>query len=192
MQNLTVAISAARIIRGCGVLPYTISQARRLFAARSAMLIGLCSATLLIATSAYAKQLGSGDVAAAPKIAASGWWSGADATQPAQNSIVSMADLTRFEPTGSTSSSTAAPGVYQLTNLPSRGFSAPAHRSSLPQVAPISQMETNYLQWELKLVDTLPVEMNRNGVLPLAEVDYAGWHLPITLYTSRLHEIDER
>jgi hypothetical protein len=47
------------------------------------------------------------------------------------------------------------------------------------------------LHWESRLADTrTPVGVNRGGVRPLAEVNYPGWHLPITLYVPTLHEIE--
>jgi hypothetical protein len=186
MQNLIVAVSAVRIIHGCGVLPYAtgrISQACRLFAARSMRLMVLCSAAFLIAPAAHANELTSNNVGASAKTAACGRWSGPDASKAVPNLIVSMADLSRFEPTGSINSSTAKPSAYQQTNLPGRGFNNQGYRSTLPLVAPISLTETNYLHWESRLAGTRAlVGVNTNGVRPLAEVSYAGWHLPITLY----------
>jgi hypothetical protein len=51
----------------------------------------------------------------------------------------------------------------------------------------------DYLKWESSMVESqTSVEVNGNGALPLAEVNYAGWRLPITLYDSRVHKIDAR
>lgn len=194
MQNLILAVLAAPIIQGRRLVPYAIeriSQARRWFAARSMTAMVLCSATFLIAASAHAEELASSDVGPAAKTAASGSWSRAYAPKLVANLILSMAELSHFEPTSATNSSTAAPSAYQP--LRGRGFNTQAYRSTVPLVSPVSLTETNYLHWESRLADTrTPVGVNSEGARPLAEVNYAGWHLPITLYVPTLHEIDER
>lgn len=57
----------------------------------------------------------------------------------------------------------------------------------------LSPLQPNYTAWESWLEDSEP-RVNVNGLLvyPLLQVNYAGWHLPISLYIPPLRGSDTR
>jgi hypothetical protein len=97
MNGVLTIWATARIIYNCGLLPYAmglISQARRILAARTVTVMVLCSSTSLVAESAHGQDPAVNGIEA-PKTAASSW-SGAGASRPAPNLLLSMADVSRF------------------------------------------------------------------------------------------------
>jgi hypothetical protein len=64
---------------------------------------------------------------------------------------------------------------------------------SLPPGSFPSVMQAKYAIWQSSLADSRSlVNVNGMSVYPLLQIDYAGWHLPVTLYLSSLRGSDAR
>ncbi|MEA2649241.1 MAG: hypothetical protein QOG61_1676 [Candidatus Binataceae bacterium] len=54
-----------------------------------------------------------------------------------------------------------------------------------------SLLQAGYAMWESSLADSRSlINVNGVSVYPLFQINYAGWHLPITLYISSLRYSD--
>jgi hypothetical protein len=64
-------------------------------------------------------------------------------------------------------------------------------RVSLPPESFLSLLQAKYAIWESSLADSRSlVDVNGVSVYPLLQINYAGWHLPVTLYISSLRGSD--
>ena len=167
----------------------------------------LCSTVSLVAATANARELPASTSNAA--IHSSGWWSpvaaeSASAPQPP----IRIAELAPFETSDSFRTSPAQPTAYRLTeSMDDRVDSLPYYGSSpgakvaepslladpaaLPPESFTSLLQARYAMWESSLTDSRSlIDVNGVFVYPLLQIDYAGWHLPITLYISSLRGSD--
>ena len=68
-----------------------------------------------------------------------------------------------------------------------------ADRVLLPPGSFPSLLQTKYVTWESSLADSRSlVDVNGVSVYPLLQINYAGWHLPVTLYISSRRGSDAR
>jgi len=165
----------------------------------------LCLAVSLVATISNAQEL----PAATPNAArpASGWWSPAKAeSAPGPQLAISMAELTHFEASDSFRTFPAQRTTYranepmdgQIASLQyigarDAGPSLLADLGSPPSGSFLSLLKDNYAIWESSLADSRSlVDVNRASVYPLLQINYAGGHLPVTLYLSSLRGSDAR
>jgi len=163
----------------------------------------LCLAVSLVAAISNEKEL----PAATPNAArpASGWWSPAKAeSAPEPQLAISMAELTHFEASDSfrtfraqrTTYSVTEPMDGQIASLQYIGVgvakpSLLADRVSLPPESFLTLLQAKYAIWESSLADSRSlVDVNGVSVYPLLQINYAGWHLPVTLYISSLRGSD--
>jgi len=139
---------------------------------------------------------------------ASGWWSpvrAVSATAPQlQKCPFSMAELNPFKASDSfrtfrpqrTTYSVTEPMDGQIASLQHIGVgvakpSLLADRVSLPPESFLSLLQAKYAIWESSLADSRSlVDVNGVSVYPLLQINYAGWHLPVTLYISSLRGSD--
>jgi hypothetical protein len=161
----------------------------------------LCSSVSLVAVIASAQERPAAisDTAGL----ASGWWSphGAGAAPQLQ---ISRAELTRFDESDSIGTSSAQPTGDRVaeamdSSIASLQYFDPAlgPRTTTPSLwvdlispptkSSLSLLEKRYATWEASLSDSRSlIDVNGVSVYPLFQVDYVGWHLPVTLYISPL------
>ena len=162
----------------------------------------LCAAVSLVAAIANAQELAASASNAAGT--ASGWWSPARAESATAPQLqISMAELMPFKASDSFS---AQRTTYRATEpmqgriassqyigARDAGPSLLADRVSLPNGSFPSLLQAKYAEWESSLAASRsPVDVNGVSVYPLLQINYAGWHLPITLYISSLRGSDAR
>jgi hypothetical protein len=172
-------------------------------------LLVLCAAVSLAAAIANAQEL-----AAATSNAerpASGWWSPARAkSATAPQLLISRAELTPFAASDRFRPFPARPTTYRVSepidgrvaSLQNSGStlrarvarpSLLADRLSPPPGSSLSLLQAKYAIWESSLADSRsPIDVNGVSVYPLLQINYAGWHLPVTLYISSLRDSDAR
>jgi hypothetical protein len=165
----------------------------------------LCLIVPLVATIAKAQELP--DATANATRPASGWWSPAKAeSAPEPQLAISMAELTHFEASDSFRTFPAQRTTYRVTEpmdvqIASLQYIAArdarpsllADGVSLPPGSFPSLLQTRYAIWESSLADSRSlVDVNGMSVYPLFQINYAGWHLPVTLYISSLRGSDAR
>lgn len=167
----------------------------------------LCSIVSLLAAIANAQELPASSSNAARL--ASGWWSPVrteSATAP--QLAISMAQLTHFEASGlfrtsqaqSTTNRASGPMDGWIASLRYFGLtlrasvaqpSLLADRVSPPPGSVLSLLQDKYTMWESSLADSRSlINVKGVSVYPLLEINYAGWHLPVTLYLSSLRDSD--
>jgi hypothetical protein len=137
---------------------------------------------------AHAQELLGHQAASASTGITTGWWSPDIASSAASpHFLLSTAGLPNFEAFDSLKTSTAQshgslpgdPMDNYVANLTDGG--------SLPSISFLALVQTSYVQWESSLADTpTPTSVNGAMVYPLMQVNYAGWNLPVALYTSPL------
>ena len=168
-------------------------------------ILALCAVVSLVAQIANAQELAASTSNAVGR--ASGWWSpirAESATAPLLQ--ISMAELIPFKASDSFRTFPAERTTYRVTE-PMDGQIASlqyigardarpsllADRVSLPPGSFLSLLQTKYAIWESSLADSRSlVDVNGMSVYPLLQIDYAGWHLPVTLYLSSLRGSDAR
>ena len=163
----------------------------------------LCAAVSLVAASANAQELAASSSNAARP--ASGWWSPVRAeSATAPQLLISKAELTHFEASGPFRPPPAQPTTYRVSE-PMDGQIASlqyldarvakpsllADRVSLPPA--LSLPQAKYAIWDSSLTDSRSlIDVNGVSVYPLLQINYAGWHLPVTLYISSFRDSDAR
>ena len=163
----------------------------------------LCLIVSLVATISNAQELPAAN-AAGP---VSGWWSPVRAESATAPQLqISMAELTPFKASDSFRTFPAPRTTYRMTE-PMDGQIASlqyigardarpsllADRVSLPPGSFLSLLQVKYAIWESSLADSRSlVDVNGVSVYPLLQINYAGWHLPVTLYLSSLRGSDAR
>jgi hypothetical protein len=167
-------------------------------------LLALYAAVLLVAAIANAQEpAASNSNAAGP---ASGWWSPVRAESATAPQLqISMAELITFTASDSfgtfqvprTTDRVTESMDWQIASL--QDIDAREARPnllagpSLPPGSPLSLLQAKYAEWESRLADSrTPVDVNGLSVYPLLQINYAGWHLPVTLYLSPLRGSDAR
>jgi len=163
----------------------------------------LCAAVSLVAAIANAQELAASTSNAAGP--ASGWWSPVTAESATEPQLqISMVELIPFKASDSLRTFPAQRTTYRVTepmdgqitslqNIGARdaGPSLLADSVSLPPGSFPSVLQAKYAIWESSLADSRSlVDVNRVSVYPLLQIDYAGWHLPVTLYISSLRGSD--
>jgi hypothetical protein len=172
----------------------------------------LCSAVSLVAAIANAQELELDALTSNAARSASGWWSPARAeSATAPRLPIRMVELTPFDASGSIRTLSAQQTTHRvnesmdgsLANFEYFGLTlrvrngAPSllggDRVSLPPGSSLSLLRAKYAIWESSLADSRSLT-NANGVSvhPLLQINYAGWHLPVTLYISSLRDDDIR
>jgi hypothetical protein len=155
-------------------------------------LLVLHAAVLLVAAIANAQELAASTSHATGP--ASGWWSPVRAESATAPQLqISMAELTTFKASDRVTESMDR----QTDSLPD--IDARDARPSLladPSLPPgflLSLLQANYAIWGSSLADPRSlVHVNGGSVCPLLQINYAGWHLPVTLYVSPLRGNDAR
>jgi hypothetical protein len=159
----------------------------------------LCAVVSLVAATANAQELAASTSNAARP--GSGWWSPVSvesATAPQLQ--ISMAQLIPFETSDSFRTFPAQRTTYRVTEpmdgriaslqyigASDTGPSFLADRGSLPPGSLPSLLQARYAIWESSLAASRSlVDVNGVSVYPLLQINYAGWHLPVTLYISSL------
>ena len=165
----------------------------------------LCLAVSLVATISNAQEMSAS--AANAEGPASGWWSPVRAESATAPQLqISMAELTHFKAPDSfrtfaphrTNYRVTEPMDGQIASLQyigarGAGPSLLADRSSLPPGSFPSLLQAKYAIWESSLADSgSPVDVRGVSVYPLLQINYAGWHLPVTLYLTSLRGSDSR
>jgi hypothetical protein len=165
-------------------------------------ILALCAVVSLVAATANAQELASNAVGRA-----SGWWSpirAKSATAPQLQ--ISMGQLIPIETSDSFRTFPAQRTTYRVTEpidgqIASLQYIAArdarpsllADRVSLPPGSFPSLLQTKYVIWESSLAESRSlVDVNGVSVYPLLQINYAGWHLPVTLYISSLRGSDAR
>ena len=173
-------------------------------------MLALCAAvSLMKAAIANAQELTASTSIAAGS--ASGWWSpvGSESATARQLQI-SMAEPIPFQtsdsfrtlPSPRTTYSATESMDGQIASLQHFGltFHARVAKPSLlgdgVSLAPgsfPSLLQAKYSTWESGLADSRsPVNVGGVSVYPLLQINYASWHLPVTLYISSLRNSDAR
>lgn len=172
-------------------------------------MIVLFAAVSLMAAIANAQEpAASSSNAAGPT---GGWWSPVGSeTATARQFRISMAEPVLFKTSDSsqilpslrTTSTTTESMDGQIASLQSFGqtFHARGAKPSLlaDSVSPTpgsfpSLLQAKYATWESGLADSRsPVNVGGASVYPLFQINYASWHLPVTLYISSLRDSDTR
>jgi hypothetical protein len=137
----------------------------------------LFSTVSLVAATANAKELPASISKAA--ILPNGWWSSVTAESATAPQLpIRIAELAHFE---------ASSGLTLGTRVAKPSLLADP--ASLPPGSFLSLMQAKYAMWESSLADSRSL-INVNGVpvYPLLRINYAGWHLPVTLYISSLRD----
>ncbi len=165
----------------------------------------LCAAVSSVAAIANAQELAASTSNAAGT--ASGWWSPVRAESATAPQLqISMAELIPFKASDSfrtfppqrTNYRVTEPMDGQIASLQyiAAGVAKPsllADRVSLPPGSFPSLLQAKYALWESSLADSRSlVDVNRASVYPLLQINYAGGHLPVTLYLSSLRGSDAR
>ena len=160
----------------------------------------LCAVILLVAAIANAQEL----AASASNIAgpASGWWSPAGAESATAPQLqISMAELIPFKAFDSFRTFPGQRTTYRVTEsmdgqIASLQYigarvvkpSLLADRVSQTPRPLLSLQQAKYAIWESDAADSRSL-INFRGVsvYPFLQINYASWHLPVTLYISSLH-----
>jgi hypothetical protein len=165
----------------------------------------LCAAVSLLAAIANAQELAASTSDAAGP--ASGWWSPVRAESATAPQLqISMAELTHFKRSDSFRTFPVPRTTYRMTeplddqiasfqDIDARDArpSLLAYRDSLPPGSLLSLLQAKYAMWESSLADSRSlVDVNGGSVYALLQINYAGWHLPVTLYLSPLRGSDAR
>jgi hypothetical protein len=136
---------------------------------------------------AHAQELLGYQAASASNGITTGWWSpdtAASATSP--HFLLSMPGLPNFQAFDSLKTSTAQ-SDGNVPGDPMDNYVANLEGGTLPSISFLALVQTSYIQWESRLADTrTPTSVNGAMVYPLVQVNYAGWNLPVALYTSPL------
>jgi len=166
-------------------------------------ILALCAAVSLVAALANAQELAAATSNATGP--ASGWWSPVRAeSATAPHLQISKVELIPFKASDSfrtcraqrTTYSVTEPIDGQIASLQYIGVgvakpSLLAGRVSLPPESFLSLLQAKYAIWESSLADSRSlVDVNGVSVYPLLQINYAGWHLPVTLYISSLRGSD--
>jgi hypothetical protein len=124
--------------------------------------------------------------------------------------LISMAELTHFEASysfrassfRSTTHRVGEPIDSRIASLQYFGLKLRARTAEPSLVADrvsplsgsfLSLWQAKYTMWESSLEDSRPlVDVNRMSVYPFLQINYTGWHLPVTLYVSSLRGSDAR
>ena len=163
----------------------------------------MCVSVCVTVAAGHAQQITGSDFAPVVKTA-TGWWTPqrTATTVVAPYLQLNMSKLSRFEISEPLRSSTSQANNYSNVNQggfelerdrPSRQISSLEEAALLTPRSFLFLMEAKYITWESSLADTRSLT-TVNGVLvyPLAQVDYAQWHLPISLYIPSLRGSDTR
>jgi hypothetical protein len=160
----------------------------------------------LVATIAYSQELPADSAAPGDS---GGWWS-PETAQPeaAPQLLISMAGPNRSMPSNSLRISPALADIQEaepaeasiasspnlgLTDGGITGRSSTAARAPLPSTSYLALLQPNYAAWESSLADSRSqVGVNRQSVRPFMQIDYAGWQLPVTIYTPSLPDSNAR
>ena len=174
--------------------------------------IPLCGTVCLTTSMALAQQFSASDFAPAAITRASGWWSPQRTalTVLAPDRQLSVSKLTSLElseppyfstpqpddgrPAEYVNGPSVNPGGFEFTLVTgSPEFSSLAEVELLPSRSLLSRLQAEYATWESSLADTRPLtSVNGWSVYPLVQVNYANWHLPISLYIPSLRGSDVR
>ena len=160
--------------------------------------IALCAAVCLTAAAAYAQQFSANDFAPATAKPANGWWSPERTAFAvvAPHLQINMSQLTRFENSAAMRPSATQPNNYPDVNP--AGFELSTYEPGIPSssfaegelLSPesfLSLIGAKYVKWESSLADTRSLtSVNGVAVYPLIQIDYAHWHLPVSLYAPPL------
>ena len=168
-------------------------------------ILALCAAVSLVAALANAQELAASTSNATGP--ASGWWSPVRAESATAPQLqISMAELIPFKASDSFRTFPAQRTTYranepmdgQIASLQyigarDAGPSLLADLGSPPSGSFLSLLQANYAIWESSLADSRSlVDVNGVSVYPLLRINFAGWHLPVTLYLSSLRDSDAR
>jgi hypothetical protein len=168
-------------------------------------ILALCAVVSLVAATANAQELAASTSKAARP--ASGWWSPIRAKSAAAPQLqISMGQLIPIETSDSFRTLPAQRTTYRVTEpmdgqIASLQYIAArdarpsllADRVSLPPGSFPSLLQAKYAIWESSLAESRSlVDVNGVSVYPLLQINYAGWHLPVTLYISSLRGSDAR
>ena len=171
-------------------------------------MIVLFAAVSLMATIANAQE--SAASTSNPAGPTGGWWSVGAESATAGQIRISMAepipfktsDSSQIRPSSRTTSTTTELMDGQIASLQSFGqtFHARGAKPSLladsvsaPPGSFPSLLQAKYATRESDLADSRsPVNVDGVSVYPLFQINYASWHLPVTLYVSSLRDSDTR
>jgi hypothetical protein len=172
----------------------------------------IAAAACLSATAAHAQQFSANDFAPEATKVVSGSWSPEQtvSTVVTPHLEISMSKLTRFAisnqvssptarqnapiPTGYANNSGVNPADFEFPLLPKAPeFNSSAEDELLSPRSFFSLLQGKYLMWELRLADTRSfTSIDAEIVYPLVQIDYASWHLPVSLYIPPLRGNDAR
>jgi hypothetical protein len=166
----------------------------------------LCVGMCLITMAVDAQQSASGAVAPSAANTTGGWWSplGNESPLAIPQLHLRIANPAYLDEPDTQRSSRATKDIYPISEYAnslttSEAVFELAPRRLMPQVSTLAQGQLlsagsflplpsgKYATWEAGLSDSRTLT-NVNGILvyPLIEIDYAQWHLPITLYVPPL------
>jgi len=129
----------------------------------------LCGALWLQVSTAWAQSPLAGNFATSSKEIGTSWWSRRD-------------NLMGNQP----------PAKLTIEARPVTSASTVDSQLLFPESL-LSVLQSKYAAWESRLEDSeRPIAVNGRLVYPLLQVNYAGWRLPISLYTPPLRGSDAR
>jgi hypothetical protein len=173
--------------------------------------IWVCGATCLPVSTVHAQQLSSSDFSTTSREIGNGWWSPerTASTEVIPHLQVSMVDQTRLS-TSKLLPPTSETGNYRsisqadswIGNQPTfqlrremqlENPGSMAEGELLYPESVLSVLQSKYASWESNLEDSGP-RTNVNGlvVYSLLQINYAGWHLPISMYIPPLRGSNAR
>jgi hypothetical protein len=206
--------------KGSSVVSYDLSWQRTLKAQMSHSALGrkcslalvvLCAITFCVAATAQAQELRTPSLApAATGITAGPWSIETPKMAPAPQLQVSMVDP-QWRPSDSYQPPTVAPGSYHPgepadnpnAKLGGLGLSPVKQKAKLGFMLPDDSLtpesffplvqQSRTIPWQTISADSQPLSnLDGDAVHPLMQINYAGWHLPITLGNSSARANDTR
>jgi len=173
-------------------------------------IIVACLIGSLIATIASSQEL-PGDASTSGVAGFSnGWWSSKpEQARPAPKLLISMAEPTDFnsshslrtlpaqlssdQPTQSRPTAVAALSNFSLTDMTLAAPRLSTDSVPLPAADSFAFLQSEKPSWQSLLADSHSLsDVNGVSVHPLLQVNYAGWQLPVTLYTAPLRDDEVR
>jgi hypothetical protein len=173
-------------------------------------MIVACLIGSLMATIAYSQELPSDAPTSVGASFPSGWWS----PEPAESAtapqlVIGMTEPTNFKVSDSLRPAGAQPNSdrpiepteaaiaglphFELTDGSVVMPSPLTDGVSLTPPSSFAFLHAQYSTWELSMANSRSLtEVNGATVHPLLQVNYAGWQLPVTLYTSSLRDGEAR
>ena len=174
------------------------------------MMIVTCLVGSLTTTIAYSQELPRDSATLVGSSSASGWWPAEKAeSETASQLIISMAEPTDIKGPYSVRTAGAelnsdrqiGPTEAAIAGLPHFGLmdgsavkpSPLTDRISLVPLSSFAFLQSEYSMSESTLLQFRSLtEVNGATVHPLLRINYAGWQLPVTLYTSSLRDREAR